>query len=188
MLSDLLDRQRTTLLKRWFQLIVESYPPDTAGFLRDEKDPFLNPVGSTLSREIDVVFDEIVRETDSDRLSESLDNVIKIRAVQEFTPSQAVQFLFLLKAVLREGLKGAPDSQQLYGELFEVESRIDRAALIAFDLYLRRREKIHEIRTRELRERSGWLMERMNRIYGGLNQDLEGLDPGSSDMKRGSAR
>ncbi len=187
MLSELLEQHRATILKRWLQLIVESYPPDSSGFLEREGDRFLNPVGYTLSREIEILYQELLGSMDASRLSDSLDNVVKIRAVQDFSPSQAVGFAFQLKNALREQLKGAAGGPQLHEELLELESRIDRVALLAFDLYVQRREKIHQIRTRELRERSERLLERMNRIYGRVDRGLEGPDHGSSDVMRGSA-
>lgn len=166
MLTELIEANRATLLKRWFESILEGYPSDVAGLLRREADPFLNPVGSTISREIGTVLDELRRGGGGAGLSAALDAIVQIRAVQEMEPSRAVGFVFLLKRVVRETVDVEGADPRLQAELQEFESRVDGAALLAFDLYLKHRERIHEIRTKEVRERSERLMERMSRIYG----------------------
>ena len=44
-LGDLLLRNEAAILKRWFNLILETYPADTAPLMRKDKDRFTNPVG-----------------------------------------------------------------------------------------------------------------------------------------------
>jgi len=58
-LNDLLSQNENAILKRWFDLILETYPTDTATQMRKDKDQFTNPVGSTLSREIEVLFKKL---------------------------------------------------------------------------------------------------------------------------------
>ena len=186
MLSDLLRKSRATVLKRWLELILESYPPDAADFLLGEKDQFLNPVGYTISTEIEAIYQELLGDMDAERLSKSLDDIVKIRAVQEFSPSQAVDFVFLLKRAIHPELGDAAATPQLHRELLDLEARIDRVALLAFDLYMGRRERIFEIRIRELRDRTGHLVERLNRIYGGVDQEGLGFD--APDIERGGAK
>ncbi|MEI9479774.1 MAG: RsbRD N-terminal domain-containing protein, partial [Deltaproteobacteria bacterium] len=79
MLRELLEKKKTAILDRWFRLILETYPGDTSKFLKQEKDPFVNPVGATVSKEIEVLYDELLKEMDSERVSAALDNIIRIR-------------------------------------------------------------------------------------------------------------
>lgn len=188
MLLDLLRKSRATVLKRWLQLIVESYPPEAAEFLLHQSDQFLNPVGYAISSEIEAVYQQLLGEMDTEMLAKSLDGIVRVRAVQEFSPSQAVEFVFLLKRAIRQELKDTAISPRLHQELSELESRIDRMALLAFDLYMQCREKVFEIRARELRQRSGQVLERLSRIYGEVDQGVEGLGFGASDVERGSTR
>lgn len=181
MLSDLLAARRESILKRWHQSILEGYPADTAGFMHREKDRFLNPVGHAISGEIGPIFDETVKGASSEKLSSSLNNLLKIRAVQDFTPSQAAAFVFLLKKAIREELEPELRQQGLAAELLEFESRIDGVALLAFDLYVACHEKIYEIRIKEISNRSARVLERLNRIYGtrDLEEELEDPEFGS---------
>ena len=168
-LADLLSRKKTPILARCFNLVVETYPADTSSFLKREKDRFINPVGSTISQEMEAVYDELLQEMNSDKLADSLDNIIKIRSVQDFSPSQAVAFVFLLKQAIREELEDEIQEKRILDELLALESQIDKLALLAFDIYMQCREKIHEIRLNEVkaeRERAFKLLERINKTYG----------------------
>ena len=168
-LADLLSRKKTPILERCFNLVVETYPADTSRFLKREKDRFINPVGSTISQEMEAVYDELLQEMNSDKLADSLDNIIKIRSVQDFSPSQAIAFVFLLKQAIREELEDEIQQKGILDELLAFESKIDKLALLAFDIYVQCREKIHEIRLNEVkaeRERAFNLLERINKTYG----------------------
>jgi len=48
-LKDLLKKQRSSIIEKWFDCIIESYPADTAEFLK-RKGGFGNPIGQTASR------------------------------------------------------------------------------------------------------------------------------------------
>ena len=87
-----------------------------------------------------------------------LDEMIRIRALQNFSPSQALAFIFLLKNVIREELAEEIQKENLAAELQEVESRIDGLALLGFDVYTKRREKIYEIKADEAKRRVSGLM------------------------------
>jgi hypothetical protein len=157
-LLSLLSERKTSLTDRWLQRIFESYPPQTAFFLKKENDRFDNPVGYRLSEGLTRIVDAFIQETDRDQVLAALDEVIRIRALQDFSPSQALAFIFLLKNVMREELAPELKDGQFSQELQDVESRIDGMALLGFDAYTQRREKLHEIRVTEVKQRiSGFL-------------------------------
>jgi hypothetical protein len=81
-------------------------------------------------------------------------DLIKIRAIQEFTPSQAVGFVILIKEVVRSEIKEELEEKNLYDELLQFESKVDKTALIAFDLYQECREKVYKIRLNEIKSNS----------------------------------
>ena len=64
MLSDLLKREKDAILERWFNLILETYPADAAALMKKDKNPFTNPVGSTISREIEALFEGLLEKGD----------------------------------------------------------------------------------------------------------------------------
>jgi hypothetical protein len=79
--------------------------------------------------------------------------MIRIRAIQNFTASEAVSFIFDLKKVVRKMLDREICDQNLTEELRAYEDLIDKLGLIAFDVYMKCREKIFEIKATEFRNR-----------------------------------
>jgi hypothetical protein len=157
-LLTLLSERKTSLTDRWLQRLFESYPPETAIFLKKDKDRFDNPVGFQTAQGLARIFDTLVQEVDRDRVLAAMDEVIRIRALQNFSPSQALAFIFLLKNVIREELAQELKEGRFSQELVEVESRIDGMALLGFEAYTQRREKLCEIRVTEVKNRvSGFL-------------------------------
>ena len=164
MLKELIEKKRKEILKRWFDLIVETYPSDAATLMKKDRDPFTNPVGSTILREIEILFSGLCEGCDPKKISGSLDSILKIRSVQDFSPSKAVEFVFLLKKAIGEVLKGDIEKEGAMEEWQTFQSKIDGMALQAFDIYVDCREKIYEIRAKQTRaekEMAFKMMERM---------------------------
>ena len=179
MLVQHLSTHRDAILSSWLDSIVRTYPPDNSGFIRRETDPFLNPVGSTLQRTTADIYDQICGEADSAALRRSLDEIIRIRAVQDFSPSAAVAFVYSLKRVVEEHLATELKQPAVMAEWLEFGQRIDGLALMAFDLYVADRDKIHELRLREVRGQTAMLLARMNRIYGPMEETDELAERGA---------
>jgi hypothetical protein len=145
--------QRRTVVQQWLARTLRTYPEESSRFFGETGDPFRNPVGRVLREGLPVLFEELAGAFDRERAALALDEILRIRAVQDFTPSQAVGFLFLLKSILREELGGGSRSPEA------LDRRIDELALMAFDLYVHCREKTFEIRVNEARRRV-YVMER----------------------------
>ena len=145
-IQDLLKKNKAAILERWLHLILETYPAETSALLKKEKDRFINPVGSTISREIETLFQELLQDMNSDRLSASLSAILKIRSVQDFSPSGAAGFIFLLKRSVQEILRSEIQKESVLEEWLKFHSKIDELALLAFDIYMDCREKICEIK------------------------------------------
>jgi hypothetical protein len=151
-LESLLSQKKSAIVKKWFNAILETYPAETAKFLSSQKDQFANPVGSTVSHEIENIFQELLQAQgfDREKVSPFLDKIIRIRAIQEFSPSQAVAFVFFLKKVIREVLAFDIQKNQLSEELLALEARIDDLALLSFDIYMKCREKLYELKANDV--------------------------------------
>jgi len=164
MIQDLLKKNKAAILERWFHLILENYPANTAAMMRKDKNQFTNPVGTTLSREIEVLFKNLCEGSQNEKCQSSLDSILKIRSVQDFSPSKAVGFIFLLKRAIGETLKNEMCKGAVMDEWLEFQSKIDDLALQAFDIYMDCREKICEIRVNQAKtekEMAFRMMERM---------------------------
>ncbi len=164
MLKDYLKDNKARLLQRWLDLIMDTYPETAARFLKTKSNRFANPVGSTIKFEIETLLDGLLAGKETSSLSDSVENIVKIRAVQDFAPSTAVLFVFLLKQALREVLAEKLSDTQVAEEVAAFESDIDRLALVTFDSYMNCREKIFQLRMSEIKDRSAMLQERTLRV------------------------
>jgi hypothetical protein len=153
-LAALLKENREVVLEKWFEHIVETYPEATSQFLAKEKDRFRNPVGHAITQSIGPIYDQVASAMDGDRLLEALDGIIRIRSVQDFTPTETIGFVFHLKSVIREVLGPQLRIAEKWKQLTVLETRIDRVALLAFDKYTECRENLHRVRNREIERRA----------------------------------
>ena len=142
--------KKPAILKKWFDAVADTYPENTSGFLKKQKAQFTNPVGYTLAEGLDGLFEALLREMIPETVKTFLDGIIRIRAIQEFAPSEAVAFIFQLKKIVRQELGNEillrPGMTE---ELAAFDSTIDDLALFAFDIYMKCREKIYELKAKE---------------------------------------
>ncbi len=152
-LNRILEKQKSSILDKWFDMVIATYPVDTSRFLKNQKDPFANPVGSATVNGLESVFNELAGKMDSDTIESCLDPIIRIRTVQDFTPSKAVGFIFFLKQIVRDSLHRVNPEGGYENELLDLESKIDEIGLIGFDIYMKCKEKIYQIKANDERNR-----------------------------------
>jgi len=163
-LKDLLKEKKAAILRKWFDLILETYPADTSSFLKKQKNQFSNPVGHAISEGIEGVFEGLLEEADSVRVTPFLDNIIRVRAVQDFTPAEAIGFIFSLKRAVMESLQREIREQQMYDELLRLDSRIDDLARVSFDIYMKCREQVYELKANEVKSMTFRLLQSANLV------------------------
>jgi hypothetical protein len=159
-LVKIIEQKKAAIAKKWFDLTAQTYAPDTAEFLKSKTDPFANPVGGSILNGLNVLLDQLIHDMDPQIINSSLDPIIRIRAVQNFSPSQATAFILFLKKALRANLAKELRDIRNAEELFEFESKIDQLSLMAFDIYMQCREKIYQISANETKNRTFKALER----------------------------
>lgn len=146
-LEKFLTENRQKLVEKWIMSVIETYPPNSVKFFKNTKDPFANPVGSTIKRSLDLLFTEVIKDKmDPAAVNEALDPVIRLRAVQEFTPSQSISFIFTIKHLLKKALEKHREDKNTGRFIEDVEANTDELILIALDIYGKCREKIYLLR------------------------------------------
>lgn len=159
--QEVLTKHKSAILEDWLQAILETYPPETARFLRQTKDGFANPVGATIKAETEHIFDELLASSpQGQELNKFLDRIIRIRAVQDFTPDHALSFIFALKHAVRHRLGKEIEKQGLGDELLRYEDMVDRLMLLAFGIYMSCREQIYDLKAKEMRNLYAKVLER----------------------------
>jgi hypothetical protein len=157
--------KKTVILKKWFDAVADTYPDDTSNFLKKKKAQFANPVGYNLAEGLEGLFDALIQGVILDKVSIFLDSIVRIRAIQEFTPSEAVAFVFQLKKIVRQELGSEVLQQQrMIEELAAFDAAIDDFALFSFDIFMKCREKIYEIKANEARSMTFRLLQQAKLI------------------------
>lgn len=160
-LGELLRERAEVVVERWFADVLADYPSDAATAFGRERDRFANPVGHSLREGTRSILAALVNGADAESLRTTLDEIVRVRAVQQFAIPAAVGFLFRLKPAIRTVLADALDDPGIARELRELDDRIDEAALIAFDIFVQCRERVCELRINELKRNIPWVAGRM---------------------------
>jgi hypothetical protein len=175
-LRALLEENREAILERWFELTMGAYPRTTAEFMAKKRDQFRNPVGYTSSKSIGTVFDQLVSGMEREPLLDALDGIIRIRSVQDLTPSEAIGFIFQLKTAIREIAERQLDGPRQQQQLLELESKVDEIALLGFEKYTECRERLHQIGKPRLRVRNRPVLQETDGKRLSTGQKREGID------------
>lgn len=164
-LRESLSKKKNALVGKWLDLIIETYPANSQDFFKKQTNRFANPMGYNLTEGVKGLFDVIINEgCDHNKAASFLDQIIRIRAVQEFTPSEAISFVFGFKKLLRREVESQCD-RQMAEELLMLESNLDDLALQAFDVYMKCRQRLFEIRINEVTTRTIGALQRANVIW-----------------------
>lgn len=159
-LNSFLAENKETLLTRWFHLVLEAYPKETAKHFKNLNSQFANPVGYNINEGLGIIYDELLQEkVNEDNLYKALDKILRIMAVQDVSPSQALLFMYKLKTVVREFVNKG--TGKMVEDLLAYEDKIDQAVLLGFNIYLNCRETIYKMRLHEVKTRCD-MLERIN--------------------------
>jgi hypothetical protein len=170
-LQKLLSGRRKGILKKWQKEIFRLYPADSIRFLTSESNQFANPVGHSIREHTENLLNELLTEGDisPEKIGHMLDEMLRIRAIQDFKPSRALGYLYFLKNIIAQELNEACEPynnnlNNLYPELISLYSRIDEVILIAFDIYSECREKLFEIKVETAKNQLSGLLRRSELI------------------------
>ncbi|RLB58998.1 MAG: hypothetical protein DRI34_03250 [Deltaproteobacteria bacterium] len=145
---------------RWLDRVMASYPEQARPFFRRQKNRFANPVGQTLDRGLRLLLQELAGESRPEELCRHLEEILRVRSVQSFTPAQAVRFLFELKDIVREVLGERLADRREQEWLGRFDRQVDQLALFAFDIYSRLRERMYQLRIAEVKRSVSTIMKR----------------------------
>jgi hypothetical protein len=159
-LKDLLVEKRAILLQRWFDRILEDYPPETQAFFRENKSPYSNPIGVTLRKGMEGIVDELFKPAGVAEARAILEPVMKVRAVENLPPSQGGKFILPLREVVSEIVRETKRNDLLGREWLDLNSRITQLALLGMNLYSEYREKVNQLRIEEGERRGGGVPDR----------------------------
>jgi hypothetical protein len=157
MIRDLLVQQRKQILARWKEFALDAYPAESASFLKGESDRFRNPVGYTMVDGLEKIYDGLIGTGMDASAKQAIEEIIRMRAVQQFSPSEAVGFIIPLKAIVRKAVEAGGTTlplgagTDLFAAFVRFEETIDQMTLFAVDCYSRCREAVFQTSVKEAR-------------------------------------
>jgi hypothetical protein len=156
LLERLLLLKKEAILQGWLREIYSSYIPGTNKFLQNGNDRFANPVGHTISVNAAQLLDALIRGDDPGTMHGCLEKIIRIRAVQDFTPTQAVSFMSELKTIIRSQIIQDATKHRLLDELNALETTIDSLGCAAAELHTKMKTQIRELAIKEAVKAQGF--------------------------------
>jgi hypothetical protein len=133
------------IAERWIEETLRSYPKEMHSILGGNESRFRNPAGHVIKESLRTLAHELLGNMDRQVVATAIDLLVRLRAVQDFSPSAALGFIFVLRPIVAE-VSGAVQPQ--------LDRRIDELALMAFDRYMECREQIAGIREKEFQRRA----------------------------------
>jgi hypothetical protein len=144
------------IAEEWIGLVAQSCPEGASPPPVLGVDRFRNPAGHILRSGLTTLVEEVLGAMDASRVDTATDSIVRLGAVQDITPAQALSFIPLLRGILRGHLGDCGPALEI------AERRLDELGKLAFRRYSECRKKLIEIRANEL-ERSRYLQTRLDR-------------------------
>jgi len=148
-LIEALTKKKKNILSAWIDRTLDSYI--SSGFFKKSRDRFANPVGANIREGLSRLFELLLADAGPEEMAGPLDQVIRIRAVQDFSPSQAVAPILELKWVVKQIFAADIKTRPMLNKLDSFDCDVDRLALMAFDMYVACREQLFKNRVREIK-------------------------------------
>ena len=157
LVQEMLIENKGEILDAWVDQVLATYAKDGARSFKKEQNQFANPVGYAVKSSLWQVYALLFESDTLEGLVPALQQLVKIRAVQEFLPSQAVSMAYKLKEVGKDFYR--KEKLEDHDGWLAFEEKADTLAYTLFDLYMASREQLHKTRLEEYRRGNNLLAE-----------------------------
>ncbi len=152
-----IQQEKPEILREWYEIVIDSFPQKSRRIITLNEDRFTNPMGYTLHEGMQQILETVVSQSSPADLDEALGKIIKVKAIQDKQPNDGLEFLFALKKVIRQYGNAFSENFTENRALFEVEDLIDLIILKAHLIFVESREKISELKVREVEKKTHML-------------------------------
>ncbi len=149
LLAELLADRKGEILDTWVNQVLATYPADAAHIFKKGKDQFANPIGFAVKSSLWEVYGLLFDKDEPEKIVEPLRQLVQMRAVQTFEPSEAVSMAYILKKVVKEYCRQEKVTDLPGWQAFE--EKADVLAYTMFDLYVACRERLYQTRIAEIK-------------------------------------
>jgi hypothetical protein len=130
-----------SIVDAWFLKAIEVYPETARGGMMKTGDRFRNPVSATLRASLTILASELAGEMDIGAVESALDAILRVRAVQDCTPAQALGFTAQVRGVI--------DERQAETEFPYLDQRLAVLTSAAERQYAHCKQDLARVRSRE---------------------------------------
>ncbi len=166
-IRNFLELNKSQIISEWFKLVISTYSFEAGKYFLNKDKRFSNPVGYTINEQLGVLFEYLIDSKWCEKYEKALDQILKIRAVQEFEPSNVVGFIMKLKEAISHILE-LNEIKLDENELKIINSRVEEILLKSFDRFMVIREKLCQIRINEIKARTQLMIEKINKRYANM--------------------
>lgn len=145
-------KHQEKIVDAWVEYALSTY--SSSRFFKAEQDKFANPVGGNIRESFTQLFTVLAAGGDAAEFTQPLEQFIIIRSVQQFSPSQALAPINAIKHVVRDIFDKDTELSHLKNDLYDFEFSVDLAVLAGFDIYMKYRERLYQVRIDEIRSGS----------------------------------
>ncbi len=157
--------KKSSILTAWCDAALVVPEGVTPGFLEKQKAMLADILGYDLAQGIGGLFDALLQGVIPDDVSRFLDGMIRVRAASDFTASQAVAFVLAGKRAVRRELGNEMlDDPEVREEMAAWEAAADDLVLFAFDIYVRHREVVLDLKADEEKKETYRLLKKAKLI------------------------
>ena len=147
---EVLQRNEQHILAEWRSKVFSQVPHVSLSG-STSKSQFTDPISYNIEKDTAVIFKWLIKNADDKDLAEALEEICRLRAVQNSKPSEALGFIWALKQVIHQLLANQKIISSNADGLIDVDERIDEIARQSFDFYCACRAQIYELTVNEIK-------------------------------------
>jgi len=164
-LIEYLENKKEFILKKWKSTFWDSFGEESKRFFTKEVDRFQNPFGHRIDEAFGGLIKILFGEFNWEEANYYLNRLIQLRAVQETTPSKALNMFMQLKGIIREEIGDEILKKFGIEEFLKLEDRINAFIIRSFDFFIDYREKLNQLRYEEWKRAHFLLLKRAGLVY-----------------------
>ena len=156
-MKSLIEQNKEWILKKWLNRRLALFSKQKHSLITTQMDQFQNPIRHEIFEGLKVILDNF--ETKGEKFTESLDQILRVLAIQDFPPSRAMSLFYELKEIIQERAKKTGVSFG-HKEWVEFNSIVEKMTLEAFDSYIDHRETIYQLKVDESKNKAFMLLKK----------------------------
>ena len=153
----LFEKNKDWILEKWLDRRLSLFSNQKQSLIKSQMNQFQNPIRHEIHEGLKMILENFDQE--SEKFNEAVEQICRVMAIQELSPSKAIAFFYELKEIFHDRVKKL--EHNLTGKEFaEFNSNIEKMTLKTFDCYCGHREKIYQLKVDESKNKAYMLIKK----------------------------